>query len=80
MEREGERCWRGGWIPTALCRCACIQPHFQLVPAAPWALGLAAATQDQGSGSTVQSCQASRLAGQVTGFCTRLHIFLPKGP
>lgn len=55
-------------------------PTSQLVPAGPWSSGLAAATQDRGSGTTVQSCQASRLAGQVTCFGTRLHIFLPKGP
>lgn len=54
-------------------RCAGVHassPTPQLVPAGPWSLGLAAATQDQGTGTTVQSCQASRVAGQVTCFCT----------
>lgn len=40
MEREGERHWRGGWIPPALCRCAHIQPHFPACPSWTGVLGV----------------------------------------
>lgn len=91
MDREGGRCCRGGWISRMLCRCeGPVCSHPAPVPshkAFPSWIGvlsagrlLEASTWDLSIGTTAQSCQASWLAGQVTCFCTRRHIFLPKGP
>lgn len=69
MEREGERRWRGGWVPPALCRCACIQPH---VPACPsWTLVLGAGSSHPGAG---QWDHSAVVPGFMTGWASDMFL------
>lgn len=84
--------WWGGWTSPTSCGCEgpvcthpALLPSAEALPIRSAVLGagravLEAAARDQSHGTTAQSCQASWLAGQVTCFCTWLHIFLPTGP
>jgi len=58
-------------------------PGGEALPGRSAVLGkatLEATVRDESHGTTAQPRQASQLAGQVTCFCTRLHIFLPRSP